>query len=166
MIGSHRSGLAAIAIFKLAKGLLLLSAGFGLLRLLHAEIATLFAQLLEALHVSADSRMIHALILKVDQLQPHTVLLAGLIGLSYGAMLLVEGIGLWWERSWAAYLTVASTSLLLPFELYELVERITLLRLALFLVNVAIVWYLIVQLRRHTLGNRASDADRSTASVP
>jgi uncharacterized membrane protein (DUF2068 family) len=166
MISPHHSGLAAIALFKMAKGLLLLSAGFGLLELLHADIATLFAQLLEALHVNADSRAIHALILRVDELQPHTVLLAGLTGLSYGVMLLVEGIGLWWERSWAAYLTVASTSLLLPVELYELVERITLFRLTLLLVNVLIVWYLIMQLRRHTLGNRASDAGPSAAPLP
>jgi len=57
-----------------------------------------------------------------------SVLLAGLVSLGYAAMLLAEGIGLWLELTWAAYLTVVSTSLLLPFELYEVIERVSMLR--------------------------------------
>jgi hypothetical protein len=37
------------------KGLLLLLLGLGLLKLVHAEIATLFSLLIEALHLNADS---------------------------------------------------------------------------------------------------------------
>src|SRR6185295_2557342 len=100
---AHHTGLAVIAVFKVVKGLLLLLLGLGLLKLVHAEIATLFSLL-------------------IDALQPHSVLLAGLVSLGYAGMLLVEGIGLWLEFTWAAYLTVVSTSLLLPFELYEVIE--------------------------------------------
>src|SRR5689334_16696901 len=105
---THHTGLAAIAVFKFVKGLLLLLVGLGLLQLMQAEIATLFSRLIEALHLNADSRIIHALVLKVDALQPHTVLVAGLLSLGYAGLLLLEGIGLWLERSWAAYLTVTS----------------------------------------------------------
>ena len=66
---SHHTGLAVIAVFKVVKGLLLLLLGLGLLKLMHAEIATLFSLLIEALHLNADSRLIHALVLKVDALQ-------------------------------------------------------------------------------------------------
>ena len=65
---SHQTGLAAIAVFKLMKGVLLLLVGLGLLKLMHADIATLFSRLIEALHLNADSRIIHALVLKVDAL--------------------------------------------------------------------------------------------------
>src|SRR2546428_6089537 len=51
-----------------------------------------------------------------------------LVSLAYATLLLIEGVGLWFEFSWAAYLTVISTSLLLPFELYEVIERITAVR--------------------------------------
>ena len=81
-------------MFKVVKGLLLLFLGLGLLKLVHAEIATLFSLLIEALHLNADSRLIHALVLKVDALQPHTVLPAELVCLGSAGMLLVEGIGL------------------------------------------------------------------------
>jgi uncharacterized membrane protein (DUF2068 family) len=154
---SHQTGLAAIAVFKLVKGALLLLVGLGLLKLMHADIATLVSRLIETLHLNADSRIIHALVLKVDALQPHSVLVAGLVSLGYAGMLLLEGIGLWLERSWAAYLTVMSTSLLLPFELYEVMDRVSLLRVGVLALNRVIVLYLIVQLKRHTLDSRVSD---------
>lgn len=144
-----------IAVFKVVKGVLFLFLGLGLLELVHAEIATLFSLLIEALHLNADSRLIHALVLKVDALQPHSVLVAGLVGLGYAGMLLAEGIGLWLEFTWAAYLTVVSTSLLLPFELYEVIEQVSMLKVGVLLLNLIIVFYLVSQLKRHTLRSRA-----------
>ena len=153
---THHTGLAVIAVFKVVKGVLLLLVGLGLLKLVHAEIATLFSLLIEGLHLNADSRLIHALVLKIDALQPNSVLLAALVSLGYAGMLLVEGIGLWLEFTWAAYLTVVSTSLLLPFELYEVIEQVSALRIGVLMLNLAIVVYLVSQLRRHTLRSRTS----------
>ena len=99
----------------------------------------------------ATSTTRHALMLKVDALQPHSILIAGAISLGYAALLLAEGIGLWLELSWAAYLTVVSTSALVPFEVYEIIERVTLPRIILLAVNLVIVLYLVKQLKQHTL---------------
>ena len=153
---THQTGLALIAVFKLVKGALLLLVGVGLLKLMHAEIATLFSRLIEALHLNADSRIIHALVLKVDALQPHSVLVVALVSLGYAGMLLLEGVGLWLERSWAAYLTVISTSLLLPFELYEVIDRVSIVRVGVLLLNLVIVLYLLMQLKKRTLHSGAS----------
>jgi hypothetical protein len=71
------------------KGLLLLLVGLGLLKLVHAEIATLFSLLIEAFHLNADSRIVHTLVLKVDALQPHGVRVMGVISLGYAGLLLV-----------------------------------------------------------------------------
>jgi uncharacterized membrane protein (DUF2068 family) len=147
----HHTGIVLIASFKVVKGILLLLLGLGLLRLVHAEIATLFSQLLESLHLNADSRILHALVLKVDALQPDSVLTMSVVSLAYAGLLLTEGLGLWFERSWAAYLTVISMSLFLPFELYEVIRRVTALRIGVLLLNLAIVFYLISQLKQHTL---------------
>ena len=160
----HHPGLAVIAAFKLIKGVLLLLLGLGLLKLVHAEIATLFSLLIEILHLNADSRLIHGLILKVDALQPHSVLVAGLVSLGYAGMLLVEGIGLWLEFSWAAYLTVVSTSLLLPFEMYEVIEQVSMLRIGVLLVNLVIVAYLVSQLKQHALRTRPDFVRPETAA--
>ena len=154
----HQTGIVLIALFKLVKGALLLLVGLGLLKLMHADIATLFSRLIEAFHLNADSRIIHALVLKVDALQPHSVLVAALVSLGYAGMLLLEGVGLWLERSWAAYLTVISTSLLLPFELYEVIDRVSMIRVGVLLLNLVIVLYLLIQLKKHTLHSRVSAA--------
>ena len=45
--------------------------------------------------------------------------------LGYAALLLAEGIGLWLELSWAAYLTVVSTSALVPFGQEEIQNATT-----------------------------------------
>jgi uncharacterized membrane protein (DUF2068 family) len=156
----HHTGMVLIAGFKAVKGLLLLVVGFGLLKLVHAEVATLFSLLLEALHLNADSRILHSLVLKVDALQPHSVLMMGIVSLTYAGLVLIEGIGLWFEFPWAAYLTVVSTSLFLPFEVYEVIERVTALRIGLLLLNLAIVLYLIKQLKQHTLHSGRHRAPR------
>ena len=147
----HHAGMVLIAGIKILKGALSLFVGFGLLKLVHADIATLFSQLLEAMNLGADSRLIHALVLKVDALQPHSIMMMSVASFLYGGLELTEGLGLWFERAWAAYLTVIATSLFIPFELYEIVERMTAVRIGLLLVNLAIVVYLIRQLKHHTL---------------
>ena len=146
----HDSGLLAIAVFKLVKAALLLLLGVGLLEYMHADLATLFSLLLESLHLNADTRLIHALVLKVEALQPHSLLVAGMVSLGYAALLLAEGIGLWLELSWAAYVTVVSTSALVPFEVYELIERVTVPRIILLAINLIIVFYLVKHLKQHT----------------
>lgn len=160
MTRPHHTGLAVIAVFKIVKGLLLLLVGLGLLKLLHAEIATLFSLLIEALHLDADSRIIHALVLKVDALEPHSVLMMSVVSLSYAGLFLIEGGGLWLEVGWAAYLTVISTSLLLPFELYEVFQQVSAVRIGVLLLNLGIVLYLIMQLKWHTLHSHTAPRER------
>jgi uncharacterized membrane protein (DUF2068 family) len=154
MTKHHHAGMVLIAGFKVIKGILLLLVGLGLLRLVHADIATLFSRLLETLHLNTDSQILHALVLKVDALQPRSIMTMSLVTLAYAGLLLIEGLGLWFERSWAAYLTVISTSLFLPFELYEVIERFAAARVGVLLLNLVIVIYLIRQLKHHTLRSR------------
>jgi hypothetical protein len=71
--------LAVIAAFKLIKDVLLLLLGLGLLKLVHAEIATLFSLLIEILHLNADSRLNQFLIIMEYAHQPHTVLVSVLV---------------------------------------------------------------------------------------
>jgi len=151
MTKQHHTGMVLIAGFKVGKGLLLLLVGLGFLRLVHAETATLFSKLLEALHLNAESHILHALVLQVDALRPESILTLGVVSMIYSALLLTEGLGLWFERSWAAYLTVISTSLFIPFELYEIIQRITAMRAGLLLVILESLFYLIRQLYHHTV---------------
>lgn len=72
----------------------------------------------------------------------------GLVSLVYASVFTVEGVGLWLERQWAEYLTIVTSSLLLPFEFIAVLHHATLVRSGVLIANAAIVAYLIVWTRR------------------
>jgi uncharacterized membrane protein (DUF2068 family) len=69
--------------------------------------------------------------------------LVGTVLLVYGAVEGIEAIGLWYQRRWAEYLTFVVTASLLPLEIYELSNRATVFKAIAFVVNVAVVVYLL-----------------------
>jgi uncharacterized membrane protein (DUF2068 family) len=83
--------------------------------------------------------------------------------LTYAAVEGVEAFGLWYERRWAEYLTFTVTGSLLPLEMYEMTARTTPFKAIAFVINVAVVVYLLVAKRLFGLrGGRA--ADRAVAA--
>ena len=72
-----------------------------------------------------------------------------------------EGIGLLLHRRWAEYLTVVATGLLMPPEVYEIAQKPNALRVAVLVVNVAILVYLIAKL----VQTHRSRAARTVASA-
>lgn len=80
--------------------------------------------------------------LSTNQLTLFAVL-AGIYALIEG----VEAVGLWRARRWAEYLTLLVTASLLPLEIYELATKATVFKGVAFVVNVAIVVYLLLAKR-------------------
>ena len=70
-----------------------------------------------------------------------------LLALAFGIVEAVEAVGLWREDRWAEYLTVVATASLLPLEVLELARHATVFRVGGFVVNVAVVVYLVVAKR-------------------
>ena len=77
----------------------------------------------------------------------HLKELGGLAAI-YGALFLTEGVGLLFRKRWAEYLTVIATSSLIPLKIYEIARHCTSSRIILLIGNLAIVIYLIVEIRR------------------
>jgi uncharacterized membrane protein (DUF2068 family) len=78
------------------------------------------------------------------------------VALAYMLLEAIEAVGLWKEKRWAEYLTVIATASLLPLEVYELAERVTVLRIGALVVNLAILIYLVV--RKRLFGVRGGHA--------
>jgi uncharacterized membrane protein (DUF2068 family) len=72
---------------------------------------------------------------------PHLTAFAA-AALLYAGLEATEGVGLAMRRRWADYLTVLATGVFIPFELWEVAHRVTLLRTGALAVNLAIVIYL------------------------
>jgi hypothetical protein len=87
----------------------------------------------------------------------------GIAAIAWGALELIEGVGLWLDQLWAEYLTLIATLLLIPFELYELAIRPSLFKAGGLLVNVLIVLYLALALRRRLAVARPEDAPEGGA---
>lgn len=138
-----------IGLFKLFKGLTLLIAGFGLLRLLHKDVAEVANHWITVLRVNPENRFIHSALLKVFNVTPKQLRELSIGTFVYAAIFLTEATGLLTRKHWAEYMTLISTALFIPLELWEIHLHFTLLKLAVTVVNLGIVWYLAARLKRN-----------------
>lgn len=141
-------GLRIIAVFKLAKALLLIAVAIGAIKLLHKDVAEIASDWIAAIRVDPDNRLVHGLIAKLGLMNDRKLEELSFGSFFYAALLLTEGVGLWMRQRWAEYFTIVITCSLIPLELYEIAKRVTVTRIAFLVVNLAIVWYLFIQLRK------------------
>jgi uncharacterized membrane protein (DUF2068 family) len=141
-----------IALFKLAKGMLLLVVGFGALRLLHRDVAVTVSHWVDILRVDPDNRHIHRLLTHVLAVTPAQLKATSAGTFFYAALLLTEGTGLLLRKPWAEYFTIITTAALIPLEIYELVHRLTAAKIVILALHVAIVIYLIARVRTRRRG--------------
>ncbi len=78
---------------------------------------------------------------------PRTLRAIGVGTFAYAAIFITEGVGLLLHKRWAEYFAVIVTASFLPLEAYELVKEVRLTRMAIEAVNLAIVLYLVHNLR-------------------
>ena len=131
-----------IAAERIVRGVLLLAAGVYLLFNVNNDFGRLAERVLRAVDLDPRRPLFHRLIAYLHHLHASELRIAALFALGYGVLELVEGTGLWLDQLWAEYLTVIATSLLIPFELYELVHHPSALKAGGLVVNLAIVAYL------------------------
>ena len=136
-----------IGLGKLLKAAFFITLGIGALDLLHRDVTERFTEWAHALRADPDDKYIHWLLERVVDLTPAQLERLSVGTFAYAALFLVEGVGLVLRKRWAEWLTVLSTALLLPLELYALMQKFTLPKIAILALNIAIVWYLLVRLR-------------------
>jgi uncharacterized membrane protein (DUF2068 family) len=69
----------------------------------------------------------------------------------YFALFAIEGIGLLLEATWAEWLTILATAVLLPPALYEMTHHPTLTRFIFVQFNLGVIGYLLSRLRRDAM---------------
>jgi len=140
----HRNrGLILIAAFKLGQALLFASIGIGALRLLHHDVGDLLADLADRLRFNPESRFINFILDRASLLDDRILKRIGAIVFIYAGLDLVEGIGLYLEKTWAEYLTLAITASFLPWEVFEAFHKVTLILVILLVVNAWVFFYLL-----------------------
>jgi len=139
-------GLQIIAVTKLLSAALLAAVGFGIIRLMGGDASQSLEVFIRHLHLDPDNAKITELIAKVSGISRRHLIAIDAGTFLYALLYVVEGIGLLLGKHWAEYLTIFATGSLVPFEVYEVVHKLTFLHVAVFLGNVAIVIYLVWRL--------------------
>lgn len=84
---------------------------------------------------------------KILQIDRATLTLVSIGLFVYGGLQLIEATGLWLLKRWGEYFAAVATALFIPLEVYELVEKITWVRIGALLINIAAVIYLVLTKR-------------------
>jgi uncharacterized membrane protein (DUF2068 family) len=145
MGGEHDAFIKVIIVERIVKAAVLIALAIGLLVAGRTGLLTSWANYAhDQLNLAAGSSLIVQLLLKVVVYIGnfnHTTLLA--IGaIVYALLEGTEGVGLAMRRRWAEYLTVIATGLLIPYEAYEVIHKVTPFKVGARLLNVAVVGYL------------------------
>ena len=136
------AGLRTVAVFEASKGLLVLVLAI-LLIAVRGEIQDYAEDLLYAIHLDPDRRFAQAVMhaaTKLSDLRAWTVLF---VAATYSAVRFVEAWGLWNLRVWAEWFALLSGALYLPWEILKVAERATWERVAVLVINIAIVLYML-----------------------
>ena len=117
--------LIAIGVLKLLKAVLFVSMGFGVIRLLHKDIADVLLRAVTALRFDPENRFVNVLLEKSALLSPHRLKEISFAIFLYAALDIIEGTGLVLEKVWAEYFTLILTGSFLPWEIYEIIRHVT-----------------------------------------
>jgi uncharacterized membrane protein (DUF2068 family) len=168
--------LRCLSVEKGVRGLLIVALGFGIWRFDGSRTALqqvfdTYLPLLEPITTRLGIDLRHTgpvhLIEEAFGLGHSTLLWIAAGVTAYGVLQLVESTGLWLMKRWGEYVAAVGTSAFLPLEVYELIDKLTTLRVLALVVNLFAVAYLVWTKRLFGVrgGHAAFAAERHTQSL-
>lgn len=157
--------LRAFAVERFLRGLLFGFIAYGIWRFKYSRLSVErtfnreypeVRSLLHELGYNIDRSGLVGLIRHSFTLDQRTLTWLAIAAAAYTVVEFLEAIALWGLRRWGEYFAFVATSAGIPYELYELAAKVTALRLTAFLVNVALLLYLV--LSKRLLGVRGGKA--------
>jgi uncharacterized membrane protein (DUF2068 family) len=137
-----RTVLQSFAIFEASKGLLVLVVGLGLLSVIQFDIQDQAEDIVRFLRLNPAHRFPRIFIHTMSHLENPQLLLLSISALMYAGLRFVEAGGLWLDKVWAEWLAIIADSLFMPMEIYEIIQKVTIVRVSILLLNIAIVTFL------------------------
>jgi uncharacterized membrane protein (DUF2068 family) len=135
--------LLTIAVYKFLHALFFFAIGMGAHHLLHRNIADQVELFARHLRFNPESRLIIFILRKSSVINGPVLQRISLIAYCYATLTLIEGIGLYLEKAWGEFLTLAITASFLPWEILEIFRRLTWVRVSLLTINILVFAYLL-----------------------
>ena len=145
---ADRRGLFLVGLFKLGKTVFFLGVGAGAIHLIHRNLGELVMRIIDALPIDPEGRVVSLVMDKADLIDAHDLRRIGAGAFIYAILCLIEGTGLLMRKGWAEYFTVILTVLGLPLEIFEIVHRVTALKLGALAINLVVLFYLLWVLKK------------------
>src|SRR5215813_5127602 len=158
----HPRGLMLIAAFKLLKGLALLAVGIAVHMLANKDLIKEAQAWADFLRIDPHNHYLNLLLERLTAVDPKKLHELSLGTFIYSSLFFTEGVGLALRKRWAEFLTIVSTAGLIPFEAYVLFIHPTVTKAVLLLGNIAVVAYLIYEVRRLSQIKRTERHPEST----
>jgi uncharacterized membrane protein (DUF2068 family) len=153
-------GVRIVAVFEALKGALVLSAGLGLLSLLHHDLQAVAERLVRHSHLNPARHYPRIFIEAASHTNDSRLRSLAALAFLYAAVRFVEAYGLWRMRVWAEWFAIIAGSVYLPVEVYEIFRRATWMRGMVLLTNLLIVAYLV---NVRLLSRRRAEAARENS---
>ncbi len=157
---AHRNRiLLLIGLFKFFKAAALITAGILVIHFRNTDLTKVALHWINKMRLDPHNHWIdmaldHIALIHKKQME----MLAGGTFV-YALLFAIEGIGLVMEKTWGEYLVLVDTALLMPLELYEIIKKPDVLRIALLLGNALILAYLVylrIKARRQKKAGRSA----------
>lgn len=141
--------ISLIAAFKLVKGMMLILIGFGAIHFIHRDVADSVQHYADIFRVDPENHYLNMVLIKSSLVTDRQLEEISLATFLYAGLFLTEGVGLLLRKKWAEYFTVIVTGSFIPLEVYELFHHPSASKVVVILINLAIIVYLVVRLRRN-----------------
>jgi uncharacterized membrane protein (DUF2068 family) len=124
-------------------------------------------ELLRQLGYNASHSRLLGFIQHAFTVNPRILTWLALGAVAYAVIEIIEAVGLWLLKRWGEYFAMVATSVGIPYEIYDLTGKVTVLRVAALVINVALVVYLVVTKRLFGVrgGKKAYEARLRRASI-
>ncbi len=133
----------AIGVYKFVQTVLLIAVGVEAMRLMHVDLLGVMTEWVRRTGLNPGGRYVGRFLLKAASLTPVKIKEIGVGAFVYAGLFLTEGIGLWYMKRWAEWMTIVITASAIPLEIWELYRHTTPVRIAVMVINLVVVAFLV-----------------------
>lgn len=135
--------LKIIIVEKSIKGIILLLLSISVFPIFSDEFISFLEGIATRSHFLSNAQIFMRFLLRAEEVLDKKLFTFSLFFLVWGAIEIIESIGLAKKRRWAEYLAVVTTGVFIPVELYTVITQFTPEKSGLLLLNSVFVVYLI-----------------------
>jgi len=136
-----------IAVFEFSKGVLVLTAGLGILSLLNHKVQDEFEYFVSRFNYSPHGKITSSIYEAITHPKNSILILLASFAILYSSLRFAEGYGLWRQAKWAKWIGLISSLIYLPYEAYDFMKHPGIIPIVFIIINLAVIYVLYSTIR-------------------